>query len=111
MQIKVEILCYPKMLLLYCTNKNLIFFCHIFFNDYSAHEGALKMQFRMQKCPIPSSSTVPFFNPGQNTDINVLISGLPGKYSSAFHLVQVTLPYITIAGSNDFCVQTHTSVS
>ena len=48
MQIKVEILYYPKMWLLYCTNKIIIFFPPY---DYSVHESALKMQFRVQKCP------------------------------------------------------------
>ena len=47
-QIKVEILYYPKMWLLYCTNKIIIFFPPY---NYSAHESALKMQFRAQKCP------------------------------------------------------------
>ena len=48
MQIKVEILSYPKMLLplYYCTNKIIILFLLIFFYDYSVHESALKMQFR-----------------------------------------------------------------
>ncbi len=58
MQIKVEILYYPKMWLLYCTNTIIIFFRL----DYSAHESALKMQFRAQKCPqnvIPRAK-VPF---------------------------------------------------
>ena len=34
---------------------------------FYARESALKMQFREQKCPFSSSSTMPFFNPGQNT--------------------------------------------
>ena len=59
MQIEVEILYYPKMWLLYCTNKIIIFFPPY---DYSAHESALIMQFRAQKCPqdvIPHTK-VPF---------------------------------------------------
>ena len=59
MQIEVEILYYPKMWLLYCTNKIIIFFPPY---DYSAHESALIMQFRAQKCPqdvIPRAK-VPF---------------------------------------------------
>ena len=57
MQIKVEILYYPKMWLLYCTNN---FFFPPY--DYYAHESALKMQFHAQKCPqnvIPRAK-VPF---------------------------------------------------
>ena len=32
-----------------------------------ARESALKMKFCEQKCPFSSSSTMPYFNPGQNT--------------------------------------------
>ena len=38
---------------------------------FSARETALKMLFREQKCPFSSSSTMPFFNPGQNTLIAI----------------------------------------
>ena len=38
-----------------------------------ARESALKMKFREQKCPFSSSSTMPYFNPGQNTDIMSLV--------------------------------------
>ena len=42
-------------------------------NNY-ARESALKMLFREQKCPFSSSSTMPFFNPGQNTvPLNVIL--------------------------------------
>ena len=91
MQIKVEILYYRVSenavaiiynfigAILYCTNKIIMFFCLMTIprtkvpsKCNSARKSALKMLFRARKCPFPSSSTVPFFNPGQNTGLNVI---------------------------------------
>ena len=77
MQIKVEILSYPKMWLPYCTNKSIILFRLIFFYDHSAHESALKMQFRAftrQTCDLNKYSCVGLSCVGESSEFSVNMS-------------------------------------
>ena len=51
-----------------CVADNL---CNVPSDNNSARESALKILFREQKCPFFSSSTMPFFNPEQNTGYGI----------------------------------------